>query len=304
MELASSYNVIRHNYFHNEPWNDCRREATGGKCGNRNIGANGDSTNVRHNVFDGNIIAYTGLPADNETAAGFDLRARHTIVRRNVFHHCDGAGLALGSFSSHAANPSHSRIYHNTFARNGHHAMDGLVHWKGPGLLLERHRGLPIADVAIRNNLIHDSRTEAIVFYYVDEEPVAVADNWEHEGDPRFAADGGPPDPADPDALDYRLQPDSPCIDRGGWLTVTVDAGRGTALEVRDAAYFTDGFGIVDGDLIQLEGQSETARVVAVDYGRNTLTLDRGIAWERGQGVGLPYAGAAPDQGAFEYQPR
>lgn len=59
---------------------------------------------------------------------------------------------------------------------------------------------------------------------------------------------------------------------------------------------------MMDGDLIQLAGQTGTARIVAIDYAANTLTLDSPLSWAAGTGVGQPYAGAGPDQGAYEYE--
>ncbi|HEY3245026.1 MAG TPA: hypothetical protein VGM03_16920, partial [Phycisphaerae bacterium] len=62
-----------------------------------------------------------------------------------------------------------------------------------------------------------------------------------------------------------------------------------------------NGDGLLDGDEIQLQGQTQTARIGKIDYDSNTLSLDRPLAWEAGQGVSLTYSGAAPDLGAFEF---
>ena len=94
-------------------------------------------------------------------------------------------------------------------------------------------------------------------------------------------------------------------VDAGDFLTWAISSGSGTSLQVADARYFHDGFGIegVVGDLIQLEGQSGTATVVDVDYGSHTVTLDRPLAWSADQGVSLAYHGTAPDIGAYEQVP-
>jgi hypothetical protein len=70
---------------------------------------------------------------------------------------------------------------------------------------------------------------------------------------------------------------------------------------VDDARIFVDGFGIADGDLIQLEGQTQTARITSINYSTRVLTLDRSLTWTNGQGVSVPYSGSAPDMGAFEH---
>ena len=97
-------------------------------------------------------------------------------------------------------------------------------------------------------------------------------------------------------------------IDAGAFLTKTVGAGSGTVLAVADARYFFDGFGMTDensqpvlGDLIQLDGDTKTAQVVAINYATNTLTLDQALTWTDGKGVALRYSGSRPDVGAYEY---
>jgi hypothetical protein len=101
-------------------------------------------------------------------------------------------------------------------------------------------------------------------------------------------------------AGDFTLQATSPAIDRGGFLTQSIAAGSGTLLPVQDARYFSDGYGLIPGDLIQLQGQTATARVSAVDYSANTLTLETPLSWTAGQGVSYAYAGSTPDIGAHE----
>ncbi|GAF82809.1 unnamed protein product, partial [marine sediment metagenome] len=138
---------------------------------------------------------------------------------------------------------------------------------------------------------------QAMTFYYVDRNDLIVSHNWEEAGDPLFVDDETPADPLDPDLLDFHLQPQSPCVDAGDFLTRTTAGGEGTVIPVADAGYFMDGWGIIEGDLIQLEGQTERARITGVDYGGNSLTVDRALSWSDGQGVTSPYDGSCPDMG-------
>lgn len=185
---------------------------------------------------------------------------------------------------------------------NGFHSLPGLDdNWMGSGLVLASHGGVDPDDIAIKNNIFHDNRTNALLFYYVDEAPHTTANNWEHAGDPLFVDISGPPDPSRHDAFDFHLTEESPCVDAGAFLTTTVGDGSGTLIPVDDAGYFIDGFGIIDGDLIQLEEQTERARVTSIDYAANTLTVDGPLSWSDGLGVTLAYEGRAPDIGAFEY---
>ena len=91
----------------------------------------------------------------------------------------------------------------------------------------------------------------------------------------------------------------SPAIDQGAFLTVTSSAGSGTVIPVPDAGYFVHGFGIAQGDEIQLEGQALTAHVLSVDYATNQITVDAPLTWTSGLGVGLPLTGVRPDVGSF-----
>jgi chitodextrinase len=99
----------------------------------------------------------------------------------------------------------------------------------------------------------------------------------------------------------FALQSGSPAIDAGGFLTSTTSAGAGTTITVADAKYFNSGYGIsgVAGDTIMVG--SSTATVTGVDYDTNTITVDRGISWNSGDGVSYLYSGARPDIGAVEY---
>jgi hypothetical protein len=83
-----------------------------------------------------------------------------------------------------------------------------------------------------------------------------------------------------------------------------VGSGQGDTVVVADAGYFHDGFGIPNepGDTIQLEGSTQTAVILSVEYSRNELTLDVSLTYSDGQGVGLRYLGSRPDIGAIEVE--
>jgi hypothetical protein len=114
------------------------------------------------------------------------------------------------------------------------------------------------------------------------------------EVDPGFSA---------PDNHDYSLSTSSPMIDAGRFLTTTTSSGNGRSIQVIDAGFFHDGFGIegVTGDLIQLEGATTSLTIVSIDYNTNTITVDKDTTWNTNQGVTLQYSGSSPDIGAHEY---
>ena len=101
---------------------------------------------------------------------------------------------------------------------------------------------------------------------------------------------------------DFQLKYNSPCIDAGTYPTATEGDGSGTEIRVADSRIFIDGFGITEGDKIQLEGQSDVAQILHIDYASNVLTLDIPLSWNNGTGVSIPFNGNAPDIGAFEFE--
>ena len=297
LQVVSTHNVIRNNYFHNEEWMRApHRTETGGKAGNRLVIFEGQGA---WNVLEGNRLAFSGLPPDQDGSAGVSVRTPHNIVRRNVFYENDLAGLNVySSRKQHDVRFNH--VYHNVFFRNAYAAKITFVPFLS-GLSLTKHGNGNITDVTIMNNIFwRNNGGVAISFYHVDASRQSVSHNWQEAGPPLFVDDQTPADPLKPGLPDFRLQPRSPCIDAGGFLTRTTAAGRGTAIPVADAGFFTDGYGIVEGDLIQLEGDARRLRVLQVDYDGHVIQVDAPIAWKAGQGVGQPFNGARPDIGAYE----
>lgn len=96
----------------------------------------------------------------------------------------------------------------------------------------------------------------------------------------------------------YRLTTGSECIELGVALTKISTSGQGTVIPVLDAIWFTDGHGLVDPDTIIINSQRFT--VLDVDYGSNTVTVDREFSWEADDQVFFEYRGEAPDIGAYE----
>jgi len=107
----------------------------------------------------------------------------------------------------------------------------------------------------------------------------------------------------DVDNFCYLLNDGSPQKDKGRFLTAAVSDGTGNQISIKDSKYFYDGFDIEGelGDLIAVGSVKNLARVVSIDHTTNTMTLDRDIVWKSGDSVSLPWAGLAPDIGAYEY---
>ncbi|MBW2455910.1 MAG: hypothetical protein JRI68_15445, partial [Deltaproteobacteria bacterium] len=197
-----------------------------------------------------------------------------------------GGGLHFQVYSDEALINYGHRAYHNTFHANlcyGLAASSTATSGDYYGSIVKNCLLYENADCAGQPPQSSIGNTEAVL----------LESNAEVDTPPGFV---------DSATRDYHLTEGSPMIDAAAFLTETVGAGSGTDIPVADAKYFYDGNQIEgeQGDLIQLEGQTETARITAVDLNGNVLTVDTALTWDDQQGLSLAYAGDSPDMGAFE----
>lgn len=287
-------------------------------------------------VFEDNDLLYAALPADSNDGAGMGIASRCGIFRRNRIAFCQGSGIYFehsgnATLASPVAtsNPAFYHagmavdplggtneamstlncVYNNTVFGNGTMYPLGVPaessnNIRFPAYAIEVGSPGDINNFLVNNILLGnypadldtgaDSPTNAQVWgtNWVGTAGVAL---------PRFVSTNGFGFIYNPNNLpDFHLQPGSPCIDAGAWLTTCIGSGSSTTLPVFNSLYFSDGNHVVPGDTIQLQGQTNTAVVLANDWTNNVLTLDRSLSWTNGQGVALAYSGKAPDMGAYE----
>jgi MYXO-CTERM domain-containing protein len=242
---------------------------------------------TKRNLFEHNTFALTKASDMSHDFNGIQYAGQRGIVRRNVFHDNLGGGLGVQVYPDEALFNYGHRIYHNTFFQNACYGISA-----SSDANMDQY-----FDNQIRDNILYQNTGCA-----GEPEQTAI-------GNPAATVLAGnavttdPPGFADEAARDLHLVEGSPMIDAAAFLTRAVGDGTGTTLVVEDAGYFFDGNGIDGeaGDLVQIEGQKEVARVVSIDDTTGTLTLDAPLTWADGEGVHLAYAGAAPDMGAFEF---
>jgi hypothetical protein len=285
--VYSKYNVIRNNYFHNETnpanWDfeGYRASITEGPVGG-------------YNLYEGNRFGFSG-------ASGLALRTPYNLLRFNLFYHTGSGGIQVVSSAAGQDHADYNRIYRNSFFHNGHLATDPgfqggmyFANWSGQS---------PVGNI-VKGNVFYDNKNGAIT-YEGQVDPQVIENNWDqNDVDPKFV-DLTANDPDNPNLPDLHLQASSPCIDAGAYPTrITSATGSGTQFQVEDARYFVDGWEIphVQGDEIQLAG-GQRARITDVDYGTNTIVVDRALTWTQNQGISLAYEGSAPDLGAYEFAP-
>ena len=305
--MNGHHNVVRNNYVYNDEWSDYE----GTDYSNRVFFMVGYDNDDYRNLIEGNRIAYGGECADSEIGgSGGTLASSYNIIRRNMYYQNGIYGFKFEYYPGHS-NCLYNYVYNNVFWHNGHSTTGPLKDWWSDlyshALYFDQEDATTQYN-RVKNNIFYDNKNTTDA-----DEPIikwgggvptqqTIANNWKEVGDPKFVNISGTPDPNNETQFNFNLQFDSPCIDNGGFLTViTSSTGSGTIFTVDDADYFMDGWGIIDGDLIQLEGQTQTARVTAVDYDNNIITVDISLTWNLGQGVSLVYSGSAPDIGAYEF---
>jgi hypothetical protein len=325
--VETSFNIIRSNYLENAwqkgidvvwrispPW------------------APGQEFVARRNVIEDNTFVKCRIAADGRRGgAGIQMSGAQTIFRRNLLMENEGGGITLNGWEPDAPKPFGSRIYHNTIAANG---VAGNRETSGLFVTQWGLTGVEISDTVLKNNIFYRNAGELLQLV-LDFDPPAqygiaffrsyqIAGNcitrtptidigsldgeqsvlFYQEHYPQFVASNLAAEPlfVDPAAGDYRLRGDSPCVDAGVPLTATTSAGSGATVPVADAAYFTDGYGLVPGDQVKV-GSNPAVRLLSVDYTANTLTLAEAIAWSQGDPVCLgEFSGSGPDIGAFEVE--
>ncbi len=295
LQICGKHNVVRGNYFHNEAWMTGPRK---GGCGNRNAMTMGPMAS--QNLFEYNRFAFAGIPPDDNGADGLAVRCPRNIIRRNMFYASGAGGIAFASMVE--SRPTGNCVYFNTIFHNGY-SPDVDRFWTG-GVSFGNWGNGPMPGNIIVNNIMHDNFQGKSLTGYGEAGPQIVMKNWKDEGDPGFMNGTIPVDTADSTLPDFRLKSGSPCIDKGVFLTsVTSASGTGATFTVENAGFFHDGWTIPGerGDIIQLEGGSQTARIIHIDYDTNSITVERPLSWKNGTGLSLVYSGSAPDLGAYEF---
>ncbi|HEX6992931.1 MAG TPA: NosD domain-containing protein [Gammaproteobacteria bacterium] len=313
LQVDAPNNIIVENVFEND-WSETEGTGKGG----RNLTLMG-----KRNLFERNVVKNALASADEPANAGMKTEGQWNIVRRNFIFRNINEGITTETHSDSKASQN-NRIYHNTIYGNGGPAW-GLVFYTGDG----------ITGNVFKNNIVYRNRTRsdlgaADFFFRLASNPMGIVGQSLVEGNLISAdakvdiRDGGGvmtlekamqqypdtfrnnilatptfvrPDPQEPE--DFALAPGSRGIDEALPLTRTTGAGSGTVVAVADASYFSDGFGLIEGDRIQIGG-GKPLKVTKVDYAANTLTLSESTEWSKDAPVTLEYAGNGPDIGAYE----
>ena len=295
--VNGNHNIIRNNYFYNYNWTR--------NHGNRNLYLNGRASYSNRNLIEGNRIGYSDKPCDAFGAPGVRSQRNSTSFAgtrsfTTILAACSSRSLTttgpVPTITGCTATPS--------WTMGGRLTADRMI--SSAARLHSTIGRLRSLSRATRSKTICTYDAPRVYGYNsttANDQIFAGNYNGDASGNPKFVnATTTPGDPTDTSYPDLHLQSTSPAIDVGAPLTVIVSAGgTGTSFQLSDASYFMDGWGLIPGDEIQLVGTAQRARITAVNYSTNTVTLDRSVTWTQNQGVGLPYEGTSPDAGAYEF---
>jgi hypothetical protein len=329
LTVGGQFNIAQDNYLDNS-WTDVQ----GSPAGYRNAVVFGSN-----NVFQRNYLTHSGPgPANYPYPVVLRVEGSNNIVRQNVLAY--GYYQAFQSqAASWTPNGSGDHIYNNTAFQMGAGAWSENIYagyTRGNDVFennlivnsrlnpppqnasdndiifwVKVENMGPTAGSLVINNLIVPAGGNApIVFSDVIggsaplAKPVSGLSPFVFGnpiGAPKFASAPLASAATAPLAVaSFALSPGGAGVDQGAFLTKTTSAGNSTTLPVSDPYFFSDGLGIVPGDMVKLQGAAQAVQVTHVNYSAKTLTLAQSVTFTAGQGVALNYQGAAPDIGALE----
>jgi len=330
--IQGDYNIIRDNTYDNT-WEIYSGTSFSYKSGNIE---SGDPVGNRAvslkagfgNIFEQNIIKNIPESVDDSSVGMIKVNGKNQIVRNNYFF--NGVGDAMtSSVGSSSPDVYNNRIYHNTFYNIKGAAWSTisygaeypaprknifknnifykvalnkklfviinnfLEHYNDPFLdTVFSYNCVAIDETASNQMVKSETLGSKPLSNYEDSYPVHFSNNIQQ--DPKFINEN-------PSTIsDFKLSSSSPCLGTSGELTTTLQSGSGTILTVADASYFTDGYGVIEGDLINIG--SETVRINNIDLSTNKIIIDRSISWSKGDPVNLAFTGTRPNIGALSFE--
>lgn len=256
--------------------------------------------------------AASGASSTYPTGNGdFLAVVKHNRIYNNVLYGNWGDGFHLGIYAratSDLTGYTDNKFVNNIFYNNGDNgtATKGQVSYIfscDPAFTGTCTITYPSSE-EWRNNIIGDAGDLAFkwksTLYSITDSGLAAnfaVFSGNKSGNPGFVFPS-----RDASVADFHLQTGSAAIEAGDFLTKTTQACSGNIVHVLDSGYFTDGLGIIAGDLIQFAGSTSLYSITSVDYATNTLTLASSAICANNTGVSLPYFGSKPDIGVYEYQ--
>ena len=333
---GGNYNIVKNNYFYNDLEKigeifDSNDVTNGEDEHEFNLtGVN----NAKFNVVEGNQFAFT--PSSRTSVYnGIQYAGQNGIIRDNSFYENYGGGFAFTTYNDEAMFNTNNRLYNNVFYRNHFSGMtitntktydfyDNVVKnniFYNNNFEDHQERFLSWADLNNEFVQIINGRTDGVLFTgnnvfgdRLDSE-TSIATIFNNDETPRARVSSSlsqteadnsnvfienlevVPTFLNPENGDFRLVAGDLLSESGLFLTFARSSGDGDVIEVEDAQYFHNGFGIIEGDTIQLEDTGDRYKILDVDYINNRITIDSNGFWSENEGISLEYNGNRPEIG-------
>ena len=232
-----------------------------------------------------NTDTHVGLWQDTTLSGDTNI-----IFRGNVAYHVGGGGCGIIS-------TKYFKAYNNTFDDISYLALSaGNFNYYGFRTVAPNTTDWP-DHCAITNCILSsDKNFQALNYSQATNFRISNNVGYQVSTDASYVSTSNPLY-VNSAVLDYRLQVTSPAKAAGTYqTTISSGNGSGTSFDVADATNFCDGYAIVRGDTITVNGT--TVRITAISG--NTITVNATVSWTTGMGV---YWGssATPDIGAYPY---
>lgn len=293
-------------------------------------------SNANNNLIEGNTLSGCGGNSTARTQGGFTIDTRGNILRKNIIKDkscADSRGIMMeaNAGSGYPNNVQYNHVYNNIVTRVatgaqgiylGHNGQGGVVNsynyfknnaiYNNGGTFLQTKQDGSLSASTANAQLLVPSSTDinnnlfkGNLFYKSTDNNVMMVNNSLMTVSAAQAWNGtmysGNIQVAPLFDANFKQMAGSPTIDAGTFLTtVTSASGSGSTITLADAGYFSDGYGLIKGDTIQIGSQITT--ITKVNYGTNSITVSPAISWTQGANVSLPYTGARPDIGVHELE--
>ncbi|MEW6515377.1 MAG: T9SS type A sorting domain-containing protein [candidate division FCPU426 bacterium] len=300
VDTTGGGNIIRNNYLHDFRNSDFPD-------------GSGDSAHVdgwqpypyAGSYNDRNIFEYNWLADNLEANSHFNQIRDESLLGEKDFIIRGNVGLRHGSYVAQFGAIDYVRLYNNTFADFS--LASSPKQWSTVGFTQEPWPSG--TDYSLNNHVFNNifyrvTRTDTsnIIGIVAGNQAAASHNACEETGsDPSCAVTSGIRF-ADYGQDDLHLSSSSNCLNAGqAMTTVNSASGSGTVISVADAGFFTDGQGLIEGDVIKVGAGSPVA-IASIDFAANSITVQAAISWNTGDPVVLGYQAATPAIGAFEYK--
>jgi hypothetical protein len=290
INLYGTDHIVRNNYLHDYRDSYCPVSHSHTHSDMFQPGSDGQVAGSKQHVYERNFMgdsieanSHVALFQDNQNAGDTNM-----LMRGNVaFSIGDGF---MGGFGTDGI-----RLYNNTI-HDTHLAINGWVVgvWGGSG------GSYPSTSNVWKNLLIHNNNGASDAIHTEGASEAIVSHNLGYltGPEPSYISTSNPLfiNPVS-GARNFRLQPGSPAINAGTHVVwITSGNGSGTSFNVNCGQLLCDGYGMVEGDVVTINGT--TTRITRISG--NTVTVANSVTWTNLMPV---YWGTdtTPDIGALPY---